>query len=335
MTLPAIATVYVLLLYQHLREQGLDPEAVLGEPEPKGQDLGVARWEGDRWLAALQRGAAATGEAAFGLRVASRVNARNLGLLGYLLLSCGNVMEALQRAQRYHALITDIEPPESRMEGPRMILRWPVAGRWKGQLWDEVMLGTAMLFMRDLTGVAWNAQRADFVGPAPADLQPYTDFFGGEVCFDQPAPRLVFPISVLSLPLRAPDAGLLAMLDAQADRLLQEIAPGSPELRQLRQQLVQLMRKQPPTLGALATKCHTSPRSLQRHLAAHGLSFQELLDDVRRGLSADYLRDPRLELKEVSALLGFADQSTFTRAFTAWYGCAPGLWRRQMLKPSS
>jgi AraC-like DNA-binding protein len=70
-----------------------------------------------------------------------------------------------------------------------------------------------------------------------------------------------------------------------------------------------------------------SERTLQRHLAQAGLSFQALLDRSRQHLAEAYLRDPRLELAEIALLLGYSEQSAFQRAFKQWTGQTPRQWR--------
>lgn len=57
------------------------------------------------------------------------------------------------------------------------------------------------------------------------------------------------------------------------------------------------------------------------------MTFAALADDARAGLARSYLRERDLSLAEVAFLLGFADQSTFTRAFRRWTGVAPGAFR--------
>ena len=39
----------------------------------------------------------------------------------------------------------------------------------------------------------------------------------------------------------------------------------------------------------------------------------------------------RLDLAEIALLLGFSEQSAFTRAFRQWTGKAPAQWRKQAL----
>jgi len=53
-----------------------------------------------------------------------------------------------------------------------------------------------------------------------------------------------------------------------------------------------------------------------------------LRDDALCELAEQHLRDPRLSLAEVSALLGYTEQSAFSRAFKRWRGQTPLAWRQ-------
>jgi AraC-like DNA-binding protein len=46
-----------------------------------------------------------------------------------------------------------------------------------------------------------------------------------------------------------------------------------------------------------------------------------------------HLRDPRLTLAEVGALLGYSEQSAFSRAFKRWSGMPPLQWRQKHNRP--
>jgi AraC-like DNA-binding protein len=49
-----------------------------------------------------------------------------------------------------------------------------------------------------------------------------------------------------------------------------------------------------------------------------------VLDETRRGLAEAYLRDARFSQAEIAYLLGFSDQSNFSRAYRRWTGHSPG-----------
>jgi AraC-like DNA-binding protein len=78
----------------------------------------------------------------------------------------------------------------------------------------------------------------------------------------------------------------------------------------------------------VAETLHMSVRSLQRKLKEVGTTFRTLLDTVRKDLASTYVHDPDIELAEVAFLLGFSDQSTFSRAFRRWTGHSPSEVRK-------
>jgi AraC-like DNA-binding protein len=70
-----------------------------------------------------------------------------------------------------------------------------------------------------------------------------------------------------------------------------------------------------------------SPRTLQRKLQTEGRSFAEVLDRTRRHFADCYIKERTLALTEIAHLLGFSEQSAFTRAFHRWYGISPSRYR--------
>ena len=74
---------------------------------------------------------------------------------------------------------------------------------------------------------------------------------------------------------------------------------------------------------SVARELGTSGRSLQRHLQELGYSYNALADEVRAATAKLYLEQPDIAVSEVAYLLGFADPSTFNRAFKRWTGSTP------------
>jgi AraC-like DNA-binding protein len=87
----------------------------------------------------------------------------------------------------------------------------------------------------------------------------------------------------------------------------------------------------------VARELGMSERSLQRRLGELGYTYNALADEVREATARLYLEQPDMALAEIGYLLGFADQSTFNRAFKRWTGCTPKQARTFALraKPSS
>ena len=75
----------------------------------------------------------------------------------------------------------------------------------------------------------------------------------------------------------------------------------------------------------------TTSRTLHRRLAEHGTSFRQLLDSVRLDLARAYLGETELPVTEIGFLIGFADLSSFSRAFKRWTGPSPAEFRAAKL----
>ena len=66
-----------------------------------------------------------------------------------------------------------------------------------------------------------------------------------------------------------------------------------------------------------------SRRTLARRLAAEGLTFRKVLDDLRFDLTKRYLREEDLPISEIAWLLGYRETSALSHAFKRWTGRTP------------
>jgi len=66
-----------------------------------------------------------------------------------------------------------------------------------------------------------------------------------------------------------------------------------------------------------------SSSTLQRQLQAEGLTYRSVLENTRRSLAEEYLREGSQSHAQIAYLLGFSDQSNFSRAFKRWTSMSP------------
>jgi AraC-like DNA-binding protein len=89
-----------------------------------------------------------------------------------------------------------------------------------------------------------------------------------------------------------------------------------------------------PTMDDVAADLHVETRTLRRHLAAEGTSFQELRDEVKQMLAIELLSADVLSVDQIAHRLGYGDGASFTHAFKRWTNLSPGAWRdSQVRKP--
>ena len=71
-----------------------------------------------------------------------------------------------------------------------------------------------------------------------------------------------------------------------------------------------------------------SRRTLARHLADEGLTFSDILENLRMEMARRYLDDPGLPISRIAWLLGYQETSAFTNSFKRWTGLTPTAMRR-------
>jgi AraC-like DNA-binding protein len=134
--------------------------------------------------------------------------------------------------------------------------------------------------------------------------------------------------AMLVRPVLSADPQLCAVIERHAEALLERLPSSGSVTDRARAALVEGLRSGRTEVAAVADGLRMSARTLQRRLSAEGTSYVELLDGVRRELALRYVADRTLSLSEVAFLVGFADQTTFHRAFVRWTGRTPGGFRR-------
>ncbi|GAA3561704.1 AraC family transcriptional regulator [Marinobacter xestospongiae] len=269
-------------------------------------------------------------EPAAELEIGAGVEPAHVGVLGYLVLASETLGDALRAYQRYETLFYGERLADVAMLDGEVEIRWPRPEQPLGRQGDGVGIAALVTFLRRQIDQPPPLSRVSFRGSvAQATDQAYQAFFGCPVQWQDSHVRVRFPLSYLTMAMPGRDPALRQLLDRQAQALLRALPASTALERQLQQVLLRLLAEGDPTLARAARVLHMSPRTLQRRLRGHGLSWQQWLDRSREQLARQYLADPVLSLAEVALLLGFSEQSAFTRAFRRWTGTLPGQYRRQ------
>ncbi|MDH1441532.1 AraC family transcriptional regulator [Pseudomonas sp. GD03721] len=331
-----VSVAYLQGLVEYLQRQGIAPEALLAHAQLGPEVLGQRdqRIAASAYLTLLGEGVRLSGDPNLGLHLGESVRPGYYGVLGYLIMSCATLADALHRQARYASLVGNLgqvvlDDEPARLDGEALVAhRWqPLLAQQQRQLSEETLAGWVS-FGRWISGLDIAPTEVRFQHSAPADTSEHARIFRCPVQFDQPDNALVFPRRLLAAPLSQADAQVRGMLDAYADRLLAELNQGHGVLDRARLELARQLPEQGPDLEAIAAALALSPRTLQRRLREGGLSFSQLVDETRQQLALHYLRDPALELAEIAFLVGFSEAGSLARAFRRWTGTSPGEYRR-------
>jgi AraC-like DNA-binding protein len=85
-----------------------------------------------------------------------------------------------------------------------------------------------------------------------------------------------------------------------------------------------------PTIAQAAEAADMCVRTLQRRLLDFGLTYSQLLDEVRLETACRLLERSETSLAEIATAMGYADPASFTRAFQRWTGETPSAFRRRI-----
>ena len=171
--------------------------------------------------------------------------------------------------------------------------------------------------------------------PKPAFCDDYQVMFSDNLRFDRPRTRMIFSADCLDLPIKRSTEELKRFLaHAPANILVKYRDPDSLATR-IKHDLRQMPPDTWPETDGLAASLCISASTLRRRLAEEGQTYQGLKDSVRKELAIVWLAEPQISFAEIAERLGFADTSSFYKAFRKWVGSNPGQYRGLILSDAN
>jgi AraC-like DNA-binding protein len=318
---------WVKAICRALDAAGCNSAALLAEAgfEPKSLDGPTARcpvtYTLQLWKVALQ----ATGDPAFGLKVASHIKPTSFHAMSYGMSASSTLKEAFQRAQRYCHVASDAVDYEFYLRGAEYhFIIAPTTDLGDAPI--DAIVGLYVRMCRSLLGREYSPLRIEFRRSQPARIDDFVSLLRTPLLFDAPQTRLVFDRESIERPLDGGNPELARHNDAIALEYLSQLERDNIEVR-VREVLTQRLSRGEPSQEDIAEILNMSARTLQRKLGDRGTTYKEILDDTRRALALAYLSAPRHSVSDVTFLLGFSAGSCFTRAFRRWTGQSPSDWR--------
>ena len=308
---------------QVLRAHGLDA-ALLSDPYARvSHTLVTQLWEDVP---------ARAGDDAFGLHAAEQWHAQNHDAIDGALGHCQTLGEMFQLLSRYVRLMHDSAAVSIEREGQRVRL----AERWLPPAviprhFGELVMAMWVLRCRRLGGEGFQLREVGFAHPRPANLDEHRRLFGVPLRFSAAEYSITLDATTLDAKIASAEPLLGLVLQRHLQDELSRLPPRDDFLLSAKRAAQQLLRDPKIDLGGMARRLHVSERTLQRRLQQCETSFQALLEAARRDEALRLLGDERLALTEVAWMTGYADMSTFYRAFRRWTGKTPGDYRRDLL----
>ena len=325
-TLASVGQIVWRLIERHdlapeplFRAAGIDP-GIIHDPHAL-----IARPKSDALIRAIAERIA---DPAFGLRAAQCWHPSNLGTLGYAWLSSSTLRTALKRLVRYwRIVIADVAVRlDETPEGVEFVHTPPRLDSAPDAIRGDIVMAILYDMCRTNFGLAFSPRQVAFRHPAPADASPYERLFGCPVAFGADANRFLIGRAEADQALPTGNRDLAAAHDRILVEQLARLDKGNVVAR-FRASLLKRMTSGEVSEEDIAGDLHMSRRSLQRRLAEADASYQSLVDDTRRDMALRYIQDPAMSATDITFLLGYSQQSVFTRAFRRWTGVSPSEYR--------
>lgn len=279
----------------------------------------------------IVRALAMTRGRALGLETGLRQRITSIGLVGFAMVTSRTVGEAVAFGLRLQKDTGSMLEFDFHEDGDGMAVfassRFPDPDIHAFLV--EEAFGNFMQIGRDLVGADFRPRRVDLSYPAPSYAATYRRVFDCPVRFDQPASAFYYDPVWYNRPLLTADPlshkQIVEFLELSHARSRQAI-----EVIESVERVLRLNLRENPPIVAVARELCMSERTLRRRLAETGVSFQSLLDRLRKNRALELLPNPRFSVEQIAFAVGFTDPHNFRRAFRRWTGTTPGRMRRDM-----
>jgi len=269
---------------------------------------------------------------AIGLRAAkANFNAAHWQSLGLAFLCSSTLRSALERLVRFFEVLSDAA--DTKLEHRNDMLCFVAHTRQDPELIGyeamEFGIGGLLVLMQEIFPRPLHPVEVRLLRPSSSASKDFEKLLGCPVVFDSPYESIAFDILLVDEPLPSSNQRLAHYEDSFSEDYVTRFGNNSIAI-EVKNQILRLLPGGESSISKIADVMHSSTRNLQRKLHAENTSFNALLSDIRKQLALAYITKSHHSLTEIAYLLGFADHSSFSRAFKLWFNETPTDYRKRI-----
>jgi AraC-like DNA-binding protein len=261
------------------------------------------------------------------LELGASFHLTDYGFYGYALLSSATVRDAVNFGMAYRELATpiiDVELIETDAEAVWTIRPLPdfAPHEAMARFVQEYQSGILLSLHKSVTGNAFHLRSASFGFGVPADAVHYHSVLNCPIEFGAPHTELRFDRAWLEQRPLGAHAITFQLVQDTCREMLERIGGGRGVVGEIYRHLLS-SSGQFASLDEMAGYLDLHPRTLRRKIISEGMTYQEIVDEVRFKIASTYLTRTEMTHESISERLGFSDASSFRRAFKRWAGMSP------------
>ena len=266
----------------------------------------------------------------FGVKMIAHWHPSRMGSLGYAWLVSTSLRTGMERLVRYMHVVTEaIDLKISNAPRGLTISLYidPSVNKLPQQ--ETLPLAIIMHMCRYNYGEELTAVDVSLAHEKPDCSKDISDYFKSPITYGTEISSITFSVKHVDKKLNTRNRTLALMHDDLLMRYLIEIKKGD-FIEQIKSIIIDHLPDGHVTDQLVAKELNLSERSLQRKLKEKGTTFRTVLDDVREMVALQYIKDPVNRMSDIAFLIGFSEQSAFSRAFKKWTGISPLKYRESL-----
>lgn len=267
----------------------------------------------------------ATGDPLVGLKTGWYVEPANFYAFGYSWLASSTLYGAMQRLCRYYHVLSTASVEISLQEANGtygLSAAFPDESRSPPKEGLDAGMTALLKLCRIVAQEDVYPVRIELTCGPDVHPEAYREHLGAPIEFGFEVGAFYFDKGRCEAPLPGATPDIARATDRIAEQYLETMDPHQVA-SQVRRLLVALLPSGGADQDQVARRMNRSTSTLQRQLQGEGTSYRDVLDNTRQTLAEDYLREGKLAHAQIAYLLGFSDQSNFSRAFKRWTSRSP------------
>jgi len=291
-----------------------------------------------KYVALMRAGKELCNDPALALHFGEAIDLSEMTIVGLTGPSAsGTMADDVAQLNRYAPLALDVCGGGDRFQLTRI----------EGQLWmidarpnpndfpeiTESFFARAVSGMRRWLGENHFVKAVHVTHAEPAYRAEYDRIFSMPVVFESDKNALLLSDDFWSAARTAFSSRYVSdILSAHAEALLEKLESSKSSRGRVESLLTPILHTGDACMDTIASKLGFSRQTLFRKLKAEGVTFEKVLDELRRKMALHYLSAKKVSVNETAYLVGFSDPAAFSRAFKRWTGSSPRMMRAAQIE---
>lgn len=286
---------------------------------------------GPQQLRIIQNARRISGDPQLGLHLGRQLQPSAHGPIGYLALSSPDLITALRALRDFLPLRIAFAQLEIDLSDAWLSCALHVrldALPEEKRILLECFALLLQALVESVLGQRIAAGQFEFEFQPPAYHEVYGNYFHLPTLFSQGGNRLLLPAALAYTTNVVGDPSAYGLAHELCQKLLDQVPATSLSMTDRVRRLLLSMPPGATSEEDIARALFVSKRTLARRLRQEGSGYREIREQLLAELAARHLRETRLSVEAIAALLGYHDAANFRRAFRRWYDLTPFEFRQ-------